>query len=84
MTYRFSLGNKVRVKRQNPEGNPRTPAYVLGQEGVITAVHGTIENSIDHRGVYPPLYTVEFGVKDLFGGSSADKVWVDVHEEWLE
>ena len=84
MSDHFFVGNRVRVKRESPEGNPRTPAYVRGKEGVITAVHGTMENSIDHRGVYPPLYAVEFGIQDLFGGTNSDTVWVDVHEEWLE
>ena len=84
MSDRFSVGDRVRVKHENPEGNPRTPGYVRGKDGVIAAVHGTAENPIDHRGVYPPLYTVEFGVQHLFGSVSSDTVWVDVHEEWLE
>jgi len=81
---RFRVGNRVKVKRENPQGNPRTPAYVRGKEGVITAVHGVIDNPRDHRGLYPPLYTVAFLVQDLFGGTSSDKLWVDIHEEWLE
>ena len=81
---RFFVGSRVRVKLENPEGNPRTPVYSRGKQGVITGVHGTMESPIDHRGVYPPLYTVEFAVHDLFGGASSDTVWVDVHEEWLE
>ena len=84
MSYRFLIGDRVRVKRENPEGNPRTPAYVRGHKGVVTFVHGVMENTIDHHGVYPPLYTIGFNVQDLFGGESSDKVWVDVHEEWLE
>ena len=84
MGNQFFVGDRVRVKGENPEGNPRTPAYVRGKEGVIAVAHGTMENPIDHRGVYPPLYSVEFGVQDLFGRASSDRVWVDVHEEWLE
>lgn len=84
MTYRYRIGDRVKVKRHSLEGNPRTPAYVRGKEGMIVAVHGRIENLIDHRGVYPPLYTLEFSLQDLFAGSSSDKVWVDIHEEWLE
>ena len=84
MSFQFSAGNRVRVRRENAEGNPRTPVYVRGKEGVVTAVHGMMESSIDHRGVYPPLYTVEFNIRDLFGGTSPDTIWVDLHEEWLE
>lgn len=84
MNYRFQVGDRVKVKWENLQGNPRTPAYVRGKEGVITAVHGVIDNPRDHRGLYPPLYTVRFAVQDLFGGTSKDKLWVDVQEEWLE
>jgi len=38
----------------------------------------------DHRGLYPPLYTIMFEVKDLFGEPDGDKLCVDVHEEWIE
>lgn len=72
------------VKRDNPEGNPRTPKHVRGKRGVVVAVHGVIHNPQDHRGLYPPLYTVMFEIKELFGKETDDKLWVDVHEEWLE
>lgn len=48
------------------------------------AVHGRIDNPIDHRYIYPPLYTVAFHVRDIFGGTSSDRLWIDIHEEWLE
>lgn len=57
--------------------------YIRGKKGVIAVTHGAISNPLDHRGLYPPLYTVVFDVKDLFGGTSEDKLWVDVHEDWL-
>jgi nitrile hydratase len=82
--YRFRLGADVRVKQENPGGNPRTPKYVRGKQGKIVAVHGVIPNPHDHRGLYSPLYTVIFDVKAVFGGESRDKLRVDVHEEWLE
>lgn len=72
------------VKRENPAGNPRTPMYIRGRRGVVVDVHGVISNPHDHRGLYPPLYTVAFDVAELFGEASQDKLWVDVHEEWLE
>jgi len=74
----------VVVKGENPSGNPRTPPYVRGKTGMITAIHGVITNPLDHRGLYPPLYTVRFNIKEVFGRETNETLWVDVHEEWLE
>lgn len=81
---KFRQGDQVIVKRENPNGNPRTPAYIRGKKGVIAEVHGVISNPRDHRGLYPPLYSVVFEVKEIFGTSTQDKLWVDLHEDWLE
>ena len=82
-THRFHVRDRVRVKRANPAGNPRTPAYVRGKEGVVIALHGSIVNPLDHRGVYPPLCSVLFSVREVFGGASQDTLSVDLHEDWL-
>jgi nitrile hydratase subunit beta len=82
-THRFHVGDRVWVKSANPAGNPRTPAYVRGKRGIITALHGSIANPLDHRGVYPPLCSVLFPVHELFGGASQDTLSVDLHEDWL-
>ena len=71
---RYQEGERVRVRLQSPSQNPRTPDYLKGKVGVITALHGVIENSLDHREVYPYLYTLVFDVTELFGGHSTDKV----------
>jgi nitrile hydratase subunit beta len=83
-TGTFKVGDRVTVKPDNPAGNPRTPKYIRGKSGVVVEVHGVISNLNDHRGLYPPLYTVAFDVKDVFGGMSPDKLRVDLHEDWLE
>ncbi len=80
----FKVGDRVVVRQENPGGNPRTPKYIRGKRGVVTDVHGVISNLVDHRGLYPPLYTVVFDVKDVFGGASPDKLRVDLHEDWLD
>jgi nitrile hydratase len=80
----FTVGSRVRVKAENRDGNPRTPKYIRGKTGVVAAVHGVIYNPIDHRGTYPPLYSVVFAVGDVFDSASRDKLSVDLHEEWLE
>ena len=82
--HRFSAGQRVRVRPESPGGNPRTPDYLKDKVGVIAALAGVIENPGDHRGPYPFLYTVAFEVAELFGEHSRDKVFADVHEEWLE
>jgi len=82
-THRFRVGDPVQVERVNPTGNPRTPHYIRGKSGVVTVLHGSIVNPIDHRGVYPPLCSVLFRVRDVFGGSSDDKLSIDLHEDWL-
>ena len=46
-THRFHVGDRVQVKRTNPAGNPRTPAYVRGKSGIVTALHGSIDNPLD-------------------------------------
>jgi nitrile hydratase len=81
---KFRVGERVRVKQEHPEGNPRTPQYVRGKSGIISAVYEAIENPLDHRGVYPPLYTVKFELNELFGTPTHDTLWVDLHEDWLE
>jgi len=37
--HHFHVGDRVRVKHANPSGNPRTPAYVRGKRGIVTALH---------------------------------------------
>ena len=82
-THRFHVGDRVQVKRANPAGNARTPAYVRGKSGIVSALHGSIDNPLDHHGVYPPLCSVLFPVGEVFGGGSRDTLSVDLHEDWL-
>jgi hypothetical protein len=81
--HRFHIRDRVRVKSANPAGNPRTPAYVRGKEGIVIALHGCIVNPLDHHGVYPPLCSVCFSVREVFGSASQDTLSVDLHEDWL-
>ena len=83
-THHFRVGDPVQVERANPAGNPRTPRYIRGKSGVVSMLHGSIVNPIDHHGVYPPLCSVLFRVRDVFGGSSDDTLSIDLHEDWLK
>ena len=83
-THRFRAGDRVQVEAENIKGNPRTPRNIRGKRGVVVVLHGAIVNPIDHHGVYPPLCTVLFTVRDVFGsGNSSDTLLVDLHEDWL-
>jgi hypothetical protein len=81
--HRFRIGDTVEVESANPAGNPRTPHYIRGKRGVVAVLHGKVVNPIDHHGVYPPLCSVLFKVRDVFGGNSGDTLLVDLHEDWL-
>ena len=78
---RFAAGDRVRVLEDVPNGNPRTPRYLRGRTGTVVRCHGLVENPLDHRGVYPPLYSVLFAIGE--GPEPHDEVMADIHEEWL-
>ena len=82
-TSKYRIGDAVLVAAENPTGNPRTPRYIRGKRGVISAVHGLLENVRDHRAIHKPLYTVRFDLSEVASCDDQDSVWVDVHEEWL-
>jgi hypothetical protein len=50
--HRFQVGDCVRVERANAASNPRTPAYIRGKSGIVTVLHGSIVNPLDHLGVF--------------------------------
>jgi nitrile hydratase len=89
----YQPGDRVRVKAHNPPGHIRTPRYVRGKTGWVQAVHGDFRNpeSLAYGGDGLPLrtlYLVGFRQSDVWGsryqGPSADKLFVDIYEHWLE
>jgi hypothetical protein len=76
-------GDRVRISLNSSAGNPRTPEYARGREVEVIRAHGIVSNPMDHRDPYPPLYTVCFAL-DPDEGSGADRVYLDVHDDWLE
>ncbi len=82
--YRFTVGDLVRVRDDHPGGTPRTPQHVRGKVGAVVAIHGQIPNPLDHRDLYPPLYTVRFELQELTGCPRRDFVTADLHADWLE
>jgi len=84
MSYRFSVGDRVQIKAENPGDRKRMPKYIRGKIGVVHEVRGRFVNPVDHRDERPPLYSVRFDLGDLSGASSpGDAVLVDVFEDWM-
>lgn len=77
MEHRYVAGDRVRVRVERSDGNPRTPHYLRGQVGIVVRCHGVVDNPLDHREPYPPLYSIVFPL-------GRDQVLADLHEEWLE
>lgn len=84
MADKFSAGDRVRIKTENPGDPKRVPKYIKGKTGIVQKVHGRIINPRDHRDERPTLYSVAFSSGELFPeASKKDKVFVDVFEDWM-
>jgi nitrile hydratase len=91
MTTRFAVGDRVRVRKAFPPGHLRTPYFIRGKEGVVTAVIGDYANPEELAYGRPglpkrTLYWVQFAQAALWpdydGGD--DTTVVDIYEHWLE
>jgi nitrile hydratase len=91
-TTKYQTGDRVKVRADSPVHHFRTPTYIQGKSGRVTALCGTFPNpeSLAHGGAgtpHQPLYRVEFRqteVWSLYPGPSNDKILVDIYEHWLE
>jgi hypothetical protein len=89
---RFRPGNAVRVRGVSSSGHCRTPGYLRGKSGVITAVQGAFrdpERLAYHKPGLPAqfLYKVRFRQSDLwdsYPGPASDLLEADIYEQWLE
>lgn len=89
---RFSVGERVRVRRADPPGHLRTPWYCRGHEGVVERLCGSFANPEElayNRDGLPaqPLYRVRFLCRDLWdacAGGAGDVVEVEIYQHWLE
>lgn len=92
VTYGFAPGQRVRVKKGDPPGHIRTPAYLRGKEGVIEDRQGVFRNpeelAFGKTGLpKKPLYLVRFRQKDVwqdYSGPGTDTLSADIYEHWLE
>lgn len=91
MTAGFTPGDAVRVRIAAPPGHTRVPRYVRGRPGVVEHLRGEwpLPDQRAHGAEpadSPPVYTVCFSSRDLFGPDGADGVTVsvDLWEPYLE
>ncbi|HEY1290077.1 MAG TPA: SH3-like domain-containing protein [Burkholderiales bacterium] len=89
---RFNVGDRVRVKRANPPGHRRTPAYIRGKQGQIERVCGRFANPEELAYGFDGepkrvLYRVQFKQREVWGsyaGSNDDLIELEIYEHWLE
>jgi nitrile hydratase beta subunit len=87
---RFAIGDRVRMRRDNPPTHTRLPNYVRGCVGTVTAAHGGFAfadaQAQGRLDVAEHLYTVRFEADELWGGSAeaACAFYVDLHESYME
>jgi nitrile hydratase len=90
--HRFSVGDRVRVKRLNPPGHRRTPYYIRGKSGMIERICGTFPNPEELAYGFDGepakvLYRVRFAQKHVwpdYAGPECDIIELEIYEHWLE
>ena len=86
----FQVGDTVRAKNLNVDGNTRLPRYVRGHVGTIIAdCGGQVYPEVSARleGDGPErLYTIQFTARELWGAeaNAKDTVCIDLWEPYLE
>jgi nitrile hydratase len=84
----FTLGDKVRARRINPQTHTRLPRYLRGHFGSIIFNHGAHvfpdSNAVGHGENPQYLYTVEFKASDVWGTTTASTICADLWEPYLE
>jgi nitrile hydratase subunit beta len=87
---RFAVGDRVRMRRDNPPTHTRLPNYARGCVGTVTAAHaGFAFADAQAQGrldVAEHLYTVRFEADELWGGSAeaASAFYLDMYESYME
>ena len=86
---RFTVGQRVRVRDDEPTTHTRRPAYVRGRTGIVVAIPGAevLPDSAAHfLGEDPQhVYTVHFASTDLWGvGAEEFVLGIELFETYLE
>ncbi len=90
--HRYSVGDKVAVKRSFPPGHRRTPQYIRGKQGVIERICGAYPNPEELAYGFDGLpakvlYRVRFlqtHVWPGYAGLANDIIEMEIFEHWLE
>ncbi len=88
MSDRFSAGDRVRVRADDPPVHHRAPRYVRGRSGVVVEPegrHALPDDVVAGREDPQPrmVYAVRFAAADLWGAGD-HAVTVDLWEPYLE
>jgi nitrile hydratase len=88
---RFSSGDRVRTRRDNPSGHTRIPAYLRGRIGYVERVQGSFPFADERAAgligaVAVPLYTIRFEAGEIWGADApgGTAVCADLFERYLE
>jgi nitrile hydratase len=88
---RFSVGDRVRLRRDNPPTHTRLPNYVRGCAGTVaTAAHGGFafaDAQAQHLyDVAEHLYTVRFEATEVWGRNAevGCALYLDLYESYME
>jgi nitrile hydratase len=87
---RFSVGDRVRTRNENPEGHTRLPTYLRAREGRIERELGAFPlpdaRARGDRGApKETLYTVRFAAEAVWGrDAKAPDICADLFEPYLE
>jgi nitrile hydratase subunit beta len=90
--FRFQPGDRVRTRKDEPEGHCRAPVYLRGKTGTVERCLGHFRNPQDLAYGRPglpkiALYMVKFPQAELwdgYSGSGQDTLVADVYEFWLD
>ena len=87
MPDRFSVGDRVQVRLEDPPGHTRVPRYIRGRIGTVVTTgpeHLLPDDVVGH--IDPPrrqvVYAVRFPARDLFGAGD-HSVTVELWEAYL-
>lgn len=86
---KFKVGEKVRMKNNNPSTHTRLARYVRGKNGVVNSYHGVFHfnDVIAHHGEgHQNLYSVKFTMLELWGDgySATDYVYIDMFDDYMD
>lgn len=87
---RFAVGDRVRMRADQPTHHTRLPGYARGKIGVVTRLHGVHvfpDTNASGQGECPQwLYTIAFEERELWGEEPAQRstVSVDAFEPYLD